>query len=567
MSDDPYYLPYNFVPVTGKVNGKPLCKTDWHSDVSASNRAPNTRSRHDIYHPEYLTGVITCEIETVTPTIIGNKQKSTGDKVNSPIIVTPYKVAGQHAIPGNSLRGMFASIAEAISQSSLRVLDELHWPFFGTTDTNLKEGLVEDLRPFNESKTFLTPAELLFGAVSVPDFDKETSKIKRALASRVRFTDALLSSERQSAEELEVTPLSSPQLVNADDDFNLEAASTYFAQKRYDESEQQLDKNNVTKQQIDDQLEKIQSLFKHNNEQIDDRKNWEEDIPFITNGRKFYLLQENGFQKGKIKLIKKGTPIDPKRKFTFSIFFKNLTNAELGLLITSITPSPNYYHSIGLGKSRGFGDIKISKKEIQIKDVKKSYSALSKSADYSSYNNNINTELVDKDSLEQLLLIRAQKRENVRWRNNKDGDETPRYLAPHKSKANGRKDLPSYVKIKNSTSTAKTKATATISNSALDTELKAEIESYLSIKIDNQNNGSLTKKQQSKLIKQLLAKYDKEDTQALLRSIRQHLEKDQQTILGDIIWSAYNDKKYEIFQNKLGLLGLNLEVIKKLNLF
>ena len=109
----PFLNPYQFIPVTGQVNG---IKTS----TQAFNTLESTHIRHDYWDKESYSGRLVCEIKLQTPTVVGNQQTESTDQ--KPGTVEPYK-EGQ-AIPANSLRGMLSSVVEALSQSALRVLNQ-----------------------------------------------------------------------------------------------------------------------------------------------------------------------------------------------------------------------------------------------------------------------------------------------------------------------------------------------------------------------------------------------------------------------------------------------------------
>lgn len=111
-----FHSPYHFIPVqTDKT-----ATTDWSAD-SPLKRADNHYLRHDYWHPEGESGRITCRITCRSPLVVGGKQ-SPGDQATPGTVAAYVHPHGGPAIPGNSLRGMISSLAEAISQSALRVL-------------------------------------------------------------------------------------------------------------------------------------------------------------------------------------------------------------------------------------------------------------------------------------------------------------------------------------------------------------------------------------------------------------------------------------------------------------
>jgi len=88
------------------------------------------------------------------------------------------------------------------------------------------------------------------------------------------------------------------------------------------------------------------------------------------NGRKVYLHHPPGSanwesknkdpQQEKLKL--RCTPLDAgqDQDFYFHIDFENLNEAELGLLLTSLRPSEEFRHRLGLGKPLGLGTVEVA---------------------------------------------------------------------------------------------------------------------------------------------------------------------------------------------------------------
>ncbi|MGH8490900.1 MAG: TIGR03986 family type III CRISPR-associated RAMP protein [Gammaproteobacteria bacterium] len=112
-----FHHPYNFIPVTGKINGRSTSKTDY-----GAVKQGETAARHDLWQTETFSGRIICRLHLDTPTVVGAEQiEEDGFKSKR---VSPYRRNGQPAIPANSLRGMIGAIAETLSQSSLRVIED-----------------------------------------------------------------------------------------------------------------------------------------------------------------------------------------------------------------------------------------------------------------------------------------------------------------------------------------------------------------------------------------------------------------------------------------------------------
>jgi len=103
-----FYLPYHFVPVAKGRKGDLAV-----SELKAGN-AGNVR--HDRYETGTYSGTIECVVEAASPVFIGD------EKVKGEEVVPGYKLNGAPALPASSLRGLVASMAEAASNSALRVL-------------------------------------------------------------------------------------------------------------------------------------------------------------------------------------------------------------------------------------------------------------------------------------------------------------------------------------------------------------------------------------------------------------------------------------------------------------
>ncbi len=113
-----FYNPYQFIPVTGKINGE-------DSPTLAYKDLQQSHCRHDYWLKDHYSGRLICEIETITPTVVGNQHETVTDQNKAETKVQPYKdINGELALPANSLRGMISSITESLSQSSLRVLNQ-----------------------------------------------------------------------------------------------------------------------------------------------------------------------------------------------------------------------------------------------------------------------------------------------------------------------------------------------------------------------------------------------------------------------------------------------------------
>ena len=112
-----FHAPYNFIPVTGKVGGKDTPKTPW-AKLTVTEAGS---IRHDYWPAGLNSGRIVCRLTLLTPTVVGCGRCDDGNVAK---LVEPYRVGGKLAIPASSLRGMIGAVAEALSQSALRVLSD-----------------------------------------------------------------------------------------------------------------------------------------------------------------------------------------------------------------------------------------------------------------------------------------------------------------------------------------------------------------------------------------------------------------------------------------------------------
>ena len=113
--------PYSFVPVTSEARPNDL-------PLRAFDTGTLGHLSHDRYHSTTVDGTrvhsgrLICALTAETAMVIG------GAHENSPNASTPNRIhafrrSGKTAIPGSALRGLISSIAEAASNSALRVLE------------------------------------------------------------------------------------------------------------------------------------------------------------------------------------------------------------------------------------------------------------------------------------------------------------------------------------------------------------------------------------------------------------------------------------------------------------
>ncbi len=248
----------------------------------------------------------------------------------------------------------------------------------------------ENALPWHGNRDALTPAEWLFGVVEDnPNEDKRGGS--RNLASRVRFTDAVTTKQKRLYPDQTLKILGSPKPPSP---------ALYFgsAQHKY------ISKDN---------------LELSGKDQPDGA---------IPNGRKYYLPQPLGIGKdakipykwvnSSVTSDKKHlhihcSPIDLETTFKFDIYFENLGEEELDLLIKSINPSLEFVHRLGLGKSLGLGHVKLQIIKLETISRKTRYSVTGLTEERYSDNqslleklrNNQNNPLINNDAQKALCAL------------------------------------------------------------------------------------------------------------------------------------------------------------------
>lgn len=100
------------------------------------------------------------------------------------------------------------------------------------------------------------------------------------------------------------------------------------------------------------------------------------DEDFKIRGIKQYWLK-NKVITLKSKVDVKIRPLDKGNRFTGEIYFNNLHEDELGLLLWSLKLEEGCYHNIGMGKPYGYGKIKIEDMKVKVDNLCKKYSVFS----------------------------------------------------------------------------------------------------------------------------------------------------------------------------------------------
>lgn len=361
-----FYNPYQFVPVTGTIDGERSGRADY-ADVAEGASRDHASARHDHWHRDAVSGRIVCSLYLDTPLVVGNAH--TPDPHGGATYVHQYCWRGSEAIPGNSLKGMISSVAEALSQSALRVLSDAPITLRVTDDTRphgtRRDRLAltprdyfrhidpdnPDLVPWSKHRATLTPAELLFGVVEVNEKGANPDQ-GRNFAGRLRFQDALPA--RPAIRRLPATMLKildSPKLVNG-------CCVPFYLHFR-DNRGGWMSKDQVYQNQ--------------GNRDI------------LPNGRKFYLhhpqaqIDEQAWATARPgarpDLKVRCAPIAAGQTFVFHVDFENLWPAELTLLERALAPGPGFRHRLGLGKSLGLGSVTLCIEGVFRLDPLQRYSA------------------------------------------------------------------------------------------------------------------------------------------------------------------------------------------------
>lgn len=399
-----FYLPYQFIPATGKIktagNETSTAAIDFQEIQQGSGDHIN--ARHDVWLKEKLHGRIMCSIYLETPLVVGALHEPIGDAPRYGQTderqkrVIPYKYDEQCAIPANSLRGMVSSISEALSQSALRVLEDKPLSASKSDRTKVSLGstydyFLPDLLPLTERRRangskspssgqpLLTPVEILFGVV---EEGKNEAHSAIALKSRLRFHDALSKDGANIAiwKETTLKILDKPKPP---------APAMYF---RHIKNPQQF----IAKTGLNKALHQPRGrkVYLHHQQ------------PDIA-AQKWITADANVRANQKMKC----TPIEAGQSFCFHIDFENLTSAELKLVKTSLMPHPDFRHRLGLGKPLGLGSIhvKIEKIDFHCPVARYSLSALNQHQDGNSTPStrydDTDTSLIDTETLQILIAI------------------------------------------------------------------------------------------------------------------------------------------------------------------
>ncbi|HHJ20681.1 MAG TPA: TIGR03986 family CRISPR-associated RAMP protein [Gammaproteobacteria bacterium] len=223
----------------------------------------------------------------------------------------------------------------------------------------------EELRPFNQKRKWISPAELLFGFVELND-NKDERDHAQAFTGKVRVAAGVLSpddsirqGDLQEHEPIMLKALSSPKLPSP---------ALYFKQKSGDH--RYIAKPDLKKASHQAQGRKIY-LHALRDQKDDVQKLNTKGQP--ANGNGAHLPWKTADEDERPQLKVRIRPLKPGTSFYFHLDYNNLTEWELGLLCYVLQPSETFRHKLGMGKPIGLGTVKIEIATLQTIDRQKRY--------------------------------------------------------------------------------------------------------------------------------------------------------------------------------------------------
>jgi len=221
----------------------------------------------------------------------------------------------------------------------------------------------KNLLPWSRDRTHLTPAEQILG-VAAEDTEETGESMVSMLKGRIRFTDATPGQrdiERLPVQTLKI--LSSPKPPSRYFYFHKKGANN--------DGEDNLEING-------------RKYYLHQHR---------ETVRRVTKDKKFRWWETRDTKDISGTIHQKITccPVDEKQTFHFDIQFNNLSDAELGLLLTALNPGDGFVHRLGLGKPLGLGSVMISITHLDFFDTKESYKGWSDTAIHQDKSNSIET--------------------------------------------------------------------------------------------------------------------------------------------------------------------------------
>lgn len=148
-----FYNPYHFVPFSDQGKRKKSNDLD-PKDINNGL----TQVRHDALLPELNSGTLKVHCRTLSPLAIGGEQKKGNKNNKTPNDIIPFHIGGELAIPGSSLRGMIASVAEILSDSPLRIANSSQYS--GRTAMGDALSAIGEVEVDSDGKHFIIPLKV-----------------------------------------------------------------------------------------------------------------------------------------------------------------------------------------------------------------------------------------------------------------------------------------------------------------------------------------------------------------------------------------------------------------------
>ncbi|GEM_PF-3582243 len=136
-----FYNPYQFIPVDTR---KAKATTPYANAKGGLKTTENRFVRHDYWCRGGVSGRIICSLTTLSPLVVGAEQEASQGNNQAGRVLPYLDLQGNPAIPASSLRGLIASVTEAISQSSLRVLMQAEKGVYSVRKPAQSEALGEE---------------------------------------------------------------------------------------------------------------------------------------------------------------------------------------------------------------------------------------------------------------------------------------------------------------------------------------------------------------------------------------------------------------------------------------
>ncbi|MDH3349400.1 MAG: TIGR03986 family CRISPR-associated RAMP protein [Desulfobulbaceae bacterium] len=253
-----------------------------------------------------------------------------------------------------------------------------------------------ELLPYTKERSYLSPAEMVFGFVEecIGGKAEEETGESFAFKSRVRFSHGLPEMNGDK-NPLYLDPVILKILAAP------KPPSPNFYFKRKDSStSEHIQKSEI---KVGDFHPQGRKLYVHH--RAFEIKN--------VNNPPWKTIHETKHLKQKVRI----RPVDHGKEFWFHVDFENLDEYQLGMLCYGLQPSPDFHHKIGMGKSLGLGSVCIEPTVLALVDRNERY--------------------CEEDPFEP-----DQNRYHQSWRNDKLVDELPQeYIREREAKSTPKIDF------------------------------------------------------------------------------------------------------------------------------